>query len=52
MRVILQVEVTECALACVAMIADHYGFRTELENLREKIGPSVDLHRKLTHLAA
>lgn len=40
MRTIRQVENSECALACVAMVADHFGHRAELSQLRAIMGPS------------
>jgi ATP-binding cassette subfamily B protein RaxB len=33
--VILQTEASECALACVAMIASHFGYKTDLNELRK-----------------
>lgn len=41
MRTIQQVESAECALACLAMIADYFGYRVELSHLRASIGPSL-----------
>ena len=32
--VILQTEAAECGLACLAMIADFYGYQTDLTQLR------------------
>ena len=34
--IILQTEVAECGLACLAMIAGHYGFETDLTSFRRK----------------
>ncbi len=38
--VILQAEVAECGLACLAMIAGYHGYETELVNLRQRINIS------------
>jgi len=34
--IVLQTEATECGLACIAMIAGHYGLETDLATLRQK----------------
>ncbi|MBD8882428.1 peptidase domain-containing ABC transporter [Rhodanobacter sp. 7MK24] len=39
--VILQTEAAECALACLAMVAGHYGFHTNLYTLRAKFPSSL-----------
>lgn len=36
MQTILQSEAAECGLACLAMIADHYGRKTDLQFLRQR----------------
>jgi ATP-binding cassette subfamily B protein RaxB len=41
MRLIRQTEATECGLACLAMIADHYGYRTDLASLRRRFPVSL-----------
>ena len=38
---ILQSEAPECGIACVAMIASYYGFRTDLSALRLRLSPSM-----------
>ncbi|RSV32188.1 peptidase domain-containing ABC transporter [Sphingomonas sp. ABOLH] len=38
---IRQAEASECGLACVAMIAGHHGFRTDLPMLRRHFGVSM-----------
>lgn len=38
---ILQNEVSECGLACIAMLADHYGIDASLEKLRDRYPISV-----------
>ncbi|HJN52374.1 MAG: peptidase domain-containing ABC transporter [Pseudomonadales bacterium] len=41
MPVILQGEASECGLACLAMVASHHGFRTDLHALRQRFGVSL-----------
>lgn len=41
MRKILQSEASECGLACLAMIADYYGYHVELNELRRKFSVSL-----------
>lgn len=41
LRVILQTEAAECGLACVAMIADYHGHRTDLAALRRRFAVSL-----------
>jgi ATP-binding cassette subfamily B protein RaxB len=41
MRLIRQTEATECGLACLAMVADHYGHRTDLATLRRRFPVSL-----------
>jgi ATP-binding cassette subfamily B protein RaxB len=38
---ILQTEATECGLACLAMVADYYGYRTDLRSLRQRFPTSL-----------
>ncbi|EDU8162948.1 peptidase C39, partial [Salmonella enterica subsp. diarizonae] len=38
--VILQSEVSECALACLAMISGYYGYKIDLYSLRNIFEPS------------
>jgi ATP-binding cassette subfamily B protein RaxB len=38
---ILQSEAPECGIACVAMIASYYGFRTDLSAMRLRLAPSM-----------
>jgi ATP-binding cassette subfamily B protein RaxB len=38
---ILQTEVAECGLACLAMVACHHGFRTDLSTLRARFPGSL-----------
>jgi ATP-binding cassette subfamily B protein RaxB len=39
--VILQTEATECGLACLAMVADYHGYRTDLMTLRRRFPVSL-----------
>jgi ATP-binding cassette subfamily B protein RaxB len=39
--VILQSEAPECGIACVAMIASYYGYRTDLSAMRLRLAPSM-----------
>ena len=39
--VILQTEAAECGLACLAMVAGHYGLRTDLATLRRRFSVSL-----------
>ncbi len=39
--VILQSEAPECGIACVAMIASYYGFRTDLPAMRQRLAISM-----------
>ncbi|MEB0140326.1 MULTISPECIES: cysteine peptidase family C39 domain-containing protein [unclassified Undibacterium] len=41
MRAILQTETTECGLACLAMIAAHFGRYIELADLRRRFSISL-----------
>jgi len=41
MKTILQTEASECGLACLAMIADHFGYRCELSDLRRRFALSL-----------
>ncbi|WEF31567.1 peptidase domain-containing ABC transporter [Pseudoduganella chitinolytica] len=55
MKTILQTEASECGLACLAMIADHFGHRTELSELRRRFAISlkgVTLTQLVRHAAA
>ncbi|MBU2864176.1 peptidase domain-containing ABC transporter [Reinekea forsetii] len=36
LKLILQTEISECGLACVGMIAGHYGYVSDLSNLRNQ----------------
>lgn len=36
MRIIRQSEAAECGLACLAMVADHYGYKIDITSLRSK----------------
>lgn len=38
---ILQTQATECGLACLAMVAGYYGFRTDLATLRHRFSISL-----------
>jgi ATP-binding cassette subfamily B protein RaxB len=39
---ILQTEISECGLACLAMICSYYGLRTDLAGLRSRLGTAQD----------
>ncbi len=41
MRLIAQAQAAECGLACLAMVADHHGHRTDLPELRQRFGLSL-----------
>jgi ATP-binding cassette subfamily B protein RaxB len=41
MPVILQTELTECGLACLAMVAGHYGHRIDLGTMRHRFSASL-----------
>ncbi|MBU2864180.1 hypothetical protein KO489_10025 [Reinekea forsetii] len=41
MKLILQTEISECSLACVGMIAGHYGYVSDLSNLRNQFKISL-----------
>lgn len=41
MPVILQTEATECGLACLAMVASHYGHRIDLPSMRRRFSISL-----------
>ncbi len=41
LSVMLQSEVTECGLACIAMIADYYGYKTDILTLRRQFPVSM-----------
>ena len=49
MRIILQAEASECALACLAMVADAHGSRIDLGELRRRFSISLK-GTTLTHL--
>lgn len=40
MKILLQTEVAECGLACVGIVASHYGLVTDLANLRKRFNIS------------
>jgi len=40
-KTILQTEASECGLACIAMVAYYYGFKTDLNSLRQKNSVSL-----------
>jgi ATP-binding cassette subfamily B protein RaxB len=40
-RVILQTEATECGLACIAMVAHHFGYKMTLPELRDMFPQSL-----------
>jgi ATP-binding cassette subfamily B protein RaxB len=48
---ILQSEAPECGIACVAMIASHHGYRTDLSAMRVRLSPSMR-GVTLQHIAA
>jgi ATP-binding cassette subfamily B protein RaxB len=39
--VILQTEVAECGLACLAMVANHYGHKIDLASIRRRFSASL-----------
>jgi ATP-binding cassette, subfamily B, bacterial CvaB/MchF/RaxB len=39
--VLLQTEAAECSLACLAMVASHHGFQTDLASLRQRFNLSL-----------
>ena len=41
MKSILQTESSECGLACLAMVASHYGHQTDLSDLRRQFSISL-----------
>ena len=41
MKLVRQAQAAECGLACVAMVADHHGHRTDLAELRHRFGLSA-----------
>lgn len=41
MKIFLQSEATECGLASIAMVAEHYGHKIDLVNLRQRFGVSL-----------
>lgn len=41
MKTILQAQAAECGLACLAMVADHHGHRTDLAGLRQRFPLSL-----------
>ncbi len=41
MRTILQTQAAECGLACLAMVADHHGHRSDLAGLRQRFALSL-----------
>jgi ABC-type bacteriocin/lantibiotic exporter with double-glycine peptidase domain len=52
LRPIQQMEAAECGVACLAMILDHYGASTPLEELRDLCGTSRDGNSALQLLQA
>ncbi|MDB5976416.1 MAG: transporter family protein, partial [Nevskia sp.] len=42
LQLMLQSEVAECGLACLAMIATYHGFRTDLATLRGRFSVSLN----------
>jgi ATP-binding cassette, subfamily B, bacterial CvaB/MchF/RaxB len=41
MKIILQTEIGECGLACLAMITEHYGYKATLRELRTRFPVSL-----------
>ncbi len=41
MKTILQSEAAECGLACLAMVADYHGYKTDLNSLRQRYTQSL-----------
>lgn len=41
LSLVLQTEVSECGLACLAMVASFHGYQTDLQNLRRKFAVSL-----------
>ena len=41
MKTILQAQAAECGLACLAMVADHHGHRTDLPSFRQRYALSL-----------
>lgn len=41
MKTILQTQAAECGLACLAMLADHHGHRTDLASFRQRFALSL-----------
>ncbi|PRC94877.1 peptidase domain-containing ABC transporter [Solimicrobium silvestre] len=41
MKLILQTEASECGLACLAMVANHYGYHSDLADLRRQFSVSL-----------
>ena len=41
MKTILQTEASECGLACLAMVADHFGYHCDLSDLRRRFAVSL-----------
>ncbi|NQZ55684.1 MAG: peptidase domain-containing ABC transporter, partial [Candidatus Nitrosopelagicus sp.] len=41
LSIILQSEAAECGLACLAMIADYHGYKTDLVSMRQKFNLSL-----------
>lgn len=55
MNTLLQTESSECGLACLAMIASHYGFHIDLSDLRRQFSVSLKgatLDQLIRHAAA
>lgn len=60
MKSILQTESSECGLVCLAMIADHFGYRADISDLRRRFSISlkgatlshVMRHAKALHLTS
>ncbi len=40
-RPVLQTEAAECGIACLTMVANHFGFRTDLATLRQRFSVSL-----------
>ncbi|MGQ8365003.1 peptidase domain-containing ABC transporter [Glaciecola sp. 1036] len=42
LSVVLQNENTECALACLVMLSSYHGYKTTIDELRQKFGPQAN----------
>ena len=49
--VILQTEAAECGLACIAMVASFFGFKTGLSDLRKSYSFSTQQFKVDSHLS-